>query len=647
MSGIAAIINFDGRPAEPARIAKITRAMASRGPDGSNHWVKGPVALGQCMLRTTPRSLEETQPLLNEDESVVLVMDGRIDNDKELRTGLLARGARLRTRADAELVLRAYEMWGKDCPTHLLGDFAFVIWDARRNELFCARDHFGVKPFHYFKGPDFLVLASDEEAFLDLPDVPRKVNEDRIAYILAPDFDGVDFNDSWLQGIVKLPPGKTLCVRPSGASQIATYWQLEPQDESRFSSDAECEEAFRSIFGEAVRCRVRSLGNPALMLSGGMDSASIAGAARSLPCLVPGAQLHTYSVVSDNAATCGETRNIHTIIKGHEQQAHLLCVPSFRGEFTDDDWRDIAWNKSHPANNSLALETAMLMAAARNGHRVMCDGIDGDLSTYARKRYYSTMMHSGAWREAWAECRQSHFNNTYLNRVSPVSMMMLGLWDVAATPRARRLKDAIAGVVKRWTGSNRDLIDPDFAKRLRIDERIHADRGLGNDDSPLSDQEFHIRALKHGSIARSMDIMDRVAAKFGIEPRHPWSDKRVLDFYLRLPLRYKVRNGWTKYLVRTATQPWLDESVRLHTGKAHLGMEIVRRIVKVSEQKMHDILTGEGEQLLNPYVNRKVLRSMRGSFEAAPEAVSGEDIANLFYMTTVASWIQRIQTDGT
>src|SRR5271169_5977681 len=111
MSGIAGIVRFDGRPIEPGLIEKMTSAMPYRGPDGINHWVRGSVALGQCMLRTTPESLEEKQPLTNEDESIVLVIDGWLSNGRELRAELLATGVRLRTRADAELVLRAYEVW--------------------------------------------------------------------------------------------------------------------------------------------------------------------------------------------------------------------------------------------------------------------------------------------------------------------------------------------------------------------------------------------------------------------------------------------------------------------------------------------------------------------------------------------------------
>jgi asparagine synthase (glutamine-hydrolysing) len=149
MSGIAGVIHFDDAPVDLGLIETMTSAMAYRGPDGLHHWVEGSVALGQCMLRTTPESLEESQPLTNEDQSLVLVMDGRVDNWEELRRELLSCGAVLRNRADAELVLRAYEIWGRDCLAHIDGEFALVIWDVRRREAFCARDRFGSKPFYY------------------------------------------------------------------------------------------------------------------------------------------------------------------------------------------------------------------------------------------------------------------------------------------------------------------------------------------------------------------------------------------------------------------------------------------------------------------------------------------------------------------
>jgi len=196
---------------------------------------------------------------------------------------LKGKNAELRNDTDAELVLSAYRIWGENCPCHLLGDFAFAVWDVKQQKLFAARDHFGVKPFYYFSSKNYLAFASDEEAFLGLPDVSHEPNDNCIVNLLVPQFNDVDLERSWLKDIVKLPPGKTLSVERSGQKAMRLYWQLEPQAESRFASDLQCEEEFISIFTEAVRCRMRTLENPALMLSGGIDSAVVAVlAARAL-----------------------------------------------------------------------------------------------------------------------------------------------------------------------------------------------------------------------------------------------------------------------------------------------------------------------------------------------------------------------------
>ena len=216
MSGIAGIIHFDGKPVERGNIVKMTDAMAYRGPDGIHHWVRGSVGLGQCMLCTTPESLEETQPLANEDESLLLVMDGWLSNWEDLRAELLAKGARLRTRADAELVLRAYEAWDKECLGHLDGDFAFVIWDARRREAFCARDRFGNKPFNDHWDGGSLVFASELHPVLASPGIPEKPNEGMIAEFLADEFYSRD--ETFWVGVTRLRPASGMAVKASKRS---------------------------------------------------------------------------------------------------------------------------------------------------------------------------------------------------------------------------------------------------------------------------------------------------------------------------------------------------------------------------------------------------------------------------------------------
>jgi asparagine synthase (glutamine-hydrolysing) len=637
VSGIAGIIRFDGAPVEAGEIAKITGAMASRGPHGIHHWIAGSVALGHCMLRTTPESRGEIQPLANECKTVVLVMDGRLDNREELKQELLIRGIQARTHTDAELVLGAYELWGSDSPRHLLGDFAFAIWDARRHELFCARDHFGLKPFHYFSGEKFLAFASDEEAFFNLSDVPRKPNEDRIASVLVPELDGYDFDASWLKDIIKLPPGKTISVRCTGQKTIRTYWQLEPQEESRFASDLECEEAFRSVFSEAVRRRMRIMGNPALMLSGGIDSATVAGAARAVLSQIPNVDLHTFSVVADEAAACTETRNIQAITKGYERHAHLITVPSLDGIISIDDLKEAFWNNAHPVANSILLPAMMYLAASRSGHRVMFDGMEGDITTDTPLCYTSSLLRSGAWREFWAECRQASVNNTYLQHQSPLKILSRSMWGVLAPSSIKRLKSAVNRAGRVGFGSS--LINPDFAKDICLNEKIRDLQAARESGGPLSEQERHVAAIFPVNIVRGTEGFDRVASRYGIERRGPWSDKCLVEFYVRLPLRYKVRSGWTKYLVRKATGPWLDEDVRWYTGKDNLGGLLLDRLLSQSCPEIN-ISLGSVDGLVHKYVDAKRLAVMLKRYG------SGHMVSHsgMLEVAMLAFWLERIKS---
>ena len=632
VSGIAGIIRFDGATVEAQQIAKITGAMANRGPDGIYHWIAGSVALGHCMLRTTTESLEEIQPLTNNDKSVTLVMDGRLDNREELKQELIGRGIAIKGLSDAELVLGAYELWGDDSPGHLLGDFTFAAWDARRQKLFCARDHVGAKLIFYFCSKTFLVFASDEEAFFALPEVPRQPNEDCIIEMLVPSFNGYDEDASCLKGIVTLPPGKTLSVRRTGQKVIRTYWQLEPQQESRFASDRECEEAFRWVFSEAVRRRIRTLGNPTLMLSGGIDSAAVAGAAYAMQSNV-GVKLQTYSVVSEEITSCIETRNIRSIIKGHESQAHQVAIPSFDSTVTIDDLKTAVWTHAQPTANTMPLLAMMYMAAARDGHRVMLDGIDGDLATYTPARYVSYLLRSGSWRDFWRECRQARLNHTYLRYQSLPATLCKSAWDVFTPSSVKRLKRAI------FSGSPymSSLINPDFAEYIDVAGKLRDRQGRGR---AVSYQEQHIRALFPG-ISNGMAGVDRLASRYGIEARHPWSDKSLLEFYVRLPLCYKAREGWTKYLVRKATAPWLDDKVRWNKEKDHLGRRFVRPLLSQSKQEIMYALA-MADNSMREFVDMGRLVSLSRRYESAEDY----ELWELYNIITLALWLNRLKRRG-
>lgn len=638
MSGIAGIIYFDGAPVNPGLIAAMTAAMSCRGPDGIHHWIGDSVALGHCMLHATPESSEEHQPLSDAGENLVLVLDGRLDNRQELQRELRGKGRVLRNDTDAELVLGSYCIWGEDSPSHLLGDFAFVVWDGHRRKIFGARDHFGVKPFYYYSGTRYFAFASDEEALLGLPGVSHEPDEDRVASVLVPQFEPAGLGQSWLKDIAKLPPGSMLTVERLGSRTIRPYWQLEPQEEMNGIPDTGYEEAFLSIFGEAVRCRMRTRWHPALMLSGGMDSASIAGMARSILPGMPQLELHTFSAVSDNPAECPETRNIQAVVKGYERYAHRVSLPGLQGIVTGQDLAEAALANAHPVGNSILLPAMMYLAAARSGHRVMHDGIDGDLTTFTPTRYMGGLLRSGEWRRAWTESRRASVNNTYLRSLSPMVIFLKSVWDVVAPLRLKLFRQSISRMGQGRTFGH-SLINRDFAADIRLAARLEKWQAETLAIAHQGGQREHIHALTQPGITRGMEGFDRVAARYGVEPRHPWVDRRLVEWYLRLPLRQKARDGWTKYLLRSAMAPWLDAEIRWHQRKDHLGWRFVDHLMEKNREQVRSALESAGAAI-GKYADPRSLQDLLRRYDAGPNAADRDQV---FMVMTLTLWLERLR----
>ena len=349
--------------------------MHYRGPDGINHWRKGNVALGQCMLRTTPESLEEIQPLTNEDESLVLVMDGRVDNWEELRRELLGKGAVLRTRADAELVLRAYEVWGRDCLPHIDGDFALVIWDARRQEAFCARDRMGNKPFTYHWTGKTFYFASEQQAILRQTPVVQVLNEDMVAEYLAAQW--FSNTETLWQGVVRLEAAHTMVVTPSGPT-LGRYWAPDLQAALSFRSDQECAEHYRALLFDVVRRLSRSSHPIACEVSGGLDSSAIFAVAESLrrQGQLPAPWLEGYTLNfsgdpdADEIDYCRAVgahlgKSIHEITPSHVPLSWYQDVALQHQDFPD-----------FPNGGAMGLPIAE--TARASGSRVLMNGLGGD-----------------------------------------------------------------------------------------------------------------------------------------------------------------------------------------------------------------------------------------------------------------------------
>jgi len=320
MSGIAGVYCLDGRSVDRVVLERMAASLAHRGPDGRGIWTQGSVGFCHLMLWTTPESLHEQLPLAHQPGSLALTADARIDNRDELiaRLGIQPRERQI---TDSELILGAYDKWGERCPEKLLGDFTFTIWDGRKQEIFCARDHFGVKPFYYYYSDSLFAFASEIKALLCLEEIPRRLNETRVADYLGR--TAIDPAHTFYQGIEALLDAHSMAVGHAGRA-VRRYWALDPSRELRLASDAAYAEAFREHFTQAVHSRLRSPFAVGALLSGGLDSSSIVCVARDLLGDHAGQRFHTFSAVFDYLTQCDERLFINAVVAMGGLEPHYV-----------------------------------------------------------------------------------------------------------------------------------------------------------------------------------------------------------------------------------------------------------------------------------------------------------------------------------
>ncbi|MGA7918500.1 MAG: asparagine synthase-related protein, partial [Candidatus Acidiferrales bacterium] len=297
MSGIVGMFGLGGAPVDRALLQDLTYFLLHRGPDGRETWSHESVGLGHTMLRTTLRSKLERQP--TNLKHLWITTDARIDCRDELRSKILEmeRGDALKpTLTDPELILRSYAAWGTDCVQHLRGDFAFAIWDAQRKMLFCARDHFGIKPFYYCELGDLFCFSNTLNCLRQLPDVSDQLNDAAIGDFLLFGLN-CDNATTTFRDIRRLPAAHAMTVSSDGL-RIHRYWSAPTEGRIRYERAEDYVEHFQLLLQAAVADRIAP-DRTGILLSGGLDSGVVAATARELSGGT-GTDLRAYTVVYES-----------------------------------------------------------------------------------------------------------------------------------------------------------------------------------------------------------------------------------------------------------------------------------------------------------------------------------------------------------
>ena len=653
MSGIFGIIHRDGRPVDAADLERMREAMAHRGPDGSEIWIDGSAGLGQLMLHSTPESLHETLPWKDPESGLVITADARLDNRSELIASLGVdlnlwepalraieeyqnsenrRQGRLPQDGipDSQLILAAYKRWGEACVDHLLGDFAFAIWNPREKRLFCARDHMGIRPFYYYLAKELFVFASSALGVVSAEVVPRRISEQRIADHLFWELEGADKTCTFFEDVWRMPPSHAGTFSSQGFSS-REYWRLDTEFELKLGSDEAYVDAFEEVFSQAISARMRCHKPVCSMLSGGLDSSTIVGIARSLQMQDSAISFATFSGVSEEGEDCRESLYSSKVIDQGNLEATLLRpsdLPAYEERMNQvDKWLE------DPFEAGWILHKMIYLASRDQGHVVVMDGIDGDGVASLTTSYPTYLIRNWCWwaanQEIWGMWKNYHRGHValwkkYFDALRPL-----------APEFARKLK-------RKWVGANDNWIDDyylishEYAKRTGLQARLEASRKLNAVSDCETLRQAHAKRMSVPYLTAAIERYGRLASCCGVEQRQPLLDKRVVEHCISLPWRQLVRRGWAKYGMRCLAERFIPSDVAWRPGWDEVMWKFWNAGIQMNRKSSVVTLSVIPDKV-SPLLNKKKFTDESNRFRMGDETAC-ESIVNLVFL---ANWVNR------
>lgn len=589
----------------------MTAALAFRGPDAQGVWAEGGVGLGCALLRATFESRAESQPLAY--DQVRIVADARIDARRELIAGLKssghpADGGLTQAREDApdvELILHAYLAWGEQCVEHLLGDFAFIIWDERRRLLFCARDQYGIKQFYYAHVGNDLILSNTLDCLRLHPAVSSRVNERAIGDFLLTEYNQEPGTTTFFRDIQALPPAHTLTFQ-EGVLRHEKYWRVPESGHIRYRRPEEYVEHFREILLVAVADRLRT-DRVGVTLSGGMDSSAVLALARAAAKGQPGpVDLRAYAFDYRRLVEHDDAEQARAL-SDHFGIRLQLWLPPEQSPFPI--WDDPARRFPEPLNGIFNTHQVELMRAMAADTRVALNGHLADSALFPYRGYFVQLLRSGRFGQLAYDVGSFLYSH---GRLPPL------YFRTALRERAPN-----AGV---WNDYPRWL-DPAFEQRLNLRSRWR--EYVQNDEAlDWTPPQRYARVMHQERLAYHA-MLDPGFTGVPVEPRPPFADVRVANFVLAIPpVPWRIH----KELLRRAMRGLLPDFIRLRPKS--YTREFTSELLARSKFPLADALATT--PAVADYVDIGLWR----------ESVSGGSVPDLrtnLRPVALAAWLKRIE----
>ncbi|MCY7348494.1 MAG: asparagine synthase (glutamine-hydrolyzing) [Pyrinomonadaceae bacterium] len=584
MCGIAGWANLENKSSQnfsEAVLHSMCERMKHRGPDSEGLWIGENVALGMRRLSIIDLHTGE-QPVYSEDKSIVVVMNGELYNFREVRADLEKRGHKFETQTDTEILPHLYEEYGDAMLEHINGMFAFALWDVNKKKLLIARDRFGEKPLYYGVFEGKLIFASEPKVLLANPAVKTEINLEALRSYLS--FDYVPAPRSIYKNIYKLPAAHLLILE-KGEVKTRRYWNLTFRRSGKIPTIEKAAAELRELLADAVRTRMISDVPLGILLSGGVDSSTVAALATQFST----EKVKTFSIgfEEDSFDESKFARQVAAHL-GTEHYEEKLSV-----EKAADLISEIGTWLDEPLSDGSLIPTLLLSRFVKK-HVTVALGGDGGDEIFAGYPMYFAHKIANIYGKIPRVLR-SGLIEPIVNNL-PVSSKNLSFDYKAKRFVAASKYDAVTRH-HSWFGSfsieaQNDLLTEDILADTSSDIYQDAKDLLQITDAPTEIERMQFLDLNFYLAEDILTKVDRASMAVSLEVRAPFLDPRVAQFAASLPLEYKLRGRQGKYILKKAVAPLLPKNI-LHRPKKGFGIPIAEWLKGRLNPLMHDLLASD------------------------------------------------------
>jgi asparagine synthase (glutamine-hydrolysing) len=636
MSAIFGILHTDGKPVAPVDLARMNSALVKHGPDESCLWQNGSVGLGQRLMRFTPEDNFEQQPLVSRDGLRVLITDARIDNRQELSVLFGLSASDIKQMPDSVFIMFAYEKWGLDCSLHLVGTYAFALWDKREQHLMLVRSPLSDRHIYYHSNATSFSFATVPKGLLVLPWIPCGLNKRAFADYLvhAPEDPGTSFYCN----VSRMQMGSAVVVRRDGIKHFH-YWSPDFKKELRLKNDNDYLEAFTELFERVISDNLRSITPVGVMMSGGLDSTSVAAVAASqLKCR--NKRLSTFTEkpregFCDDAIAKGRYADETPLVQAMAARYDNIDLNLVRtdGAFFLTDVTPLFEESGVPlygAPHKVWID-AINVEAKRQNVKVLLTGGSGNMTiSWDGRGLISELLRTGRWRQAWNEARDITKSGSLSSRLRSFAgrgilpILPHYLWDAVSRIRHQSSRPTDAG--KPW-----ELYSPinqAFAESQCVISRSHA---KGFNFSFRNNRNTKYERFGYFEMAdtpKSIFIGNK--ALYGVETRDPTMDTRVFDFCLSVPENQYLRSGKDRWLIRRAMADRLPDQIVNNTHRGLQSADWFERLYAARVIIEDELKRWEQSSLVSMVLDVEKLRNIFYKINKPGYVVKKEDFATCF-----------------